>query len=106
MTPELPEMGKLFVAAGFTLIETEKYFIKDDLQDHFLYSNKYRPGRYLSAEVRNNTSAFSAFSDPQEVEDGVAKLASDIASGKVQEVIRSYENEHGDYLFFIAEKRD
>jgi ubiquinone/menaquinone biosynthesis C-methylase UbiE len=104
MTPETNEMEKLFTESGFSLVQTEKYFIKDDLQDHFLYSNKHFPERYLSAEIRNNTSAFSVFSEPEEVATGVSALEEDIRSGKINAVIKEYENDFGDYMFFVAEK--
>lgn len=104
MTPEIPGMEKLFNESGFSLLETEKYFIKDDLQDQFLYSNKHYPGKYLSAEIRNNASSFSAFSEPGEVTQGVLTLEEDIRSGKINTVINNYANDHGDYLFYVAEK--
>ncbi|HET6992098.1 MAG TPA: class I SAM-dependent methyltransferase [Bacteroidia bacterium] len=104
MTPEIPGMEKLFNESGFSLVKTEKYFIRDDLQDQFLYSNKHFPERYLSAEIRNNASAFRAFSDPEEVEQGVMLLEKDIKSGKIKSIISKYENDHGDYLFFVAQK--
>jgi ubiquinone/menaquinone biosynthesis C-methylase UbiE len=104
MTPEIAGMEQLLNEAGFSLVETEKYFIKGDLQDHFLYSNKYSPEKYLSAEIRNNASSFSAFSEPAEVTQGVLMLEEDIKTGKVNSVINNYANEHGDYLFYVAEK--
>jgi ubiquinone/menaquinone biosynthesis C-methylase UbiE len=104
MTPEVDEMEKLLNESGFSLVETEKYFIKDGLQDHFLYSNKHHPEKYLSAEIRNNVSSFSAFSDPEEVLQGVLSLEADIKSGKINSVISAYANDHGDYLFYVAEK--
>lgn len=104
MTPELPEMEKLFNETGFSLAATEKYFVKEDLQDHFLYSNKHFPERYLSAEIRNNASSFRAFSDPAEIAQGVAMLEDDVKSGKINSIIKKYENDSGDYLFYIAEK--
>ncbi len=104
MTPELQEMKVLLTESGFSMVKTEKYFIKDDLQDHFLYSNKHRPEKYLSAEIRNNASSFRAFSDPEEIEKGVRMLDDDIKSGKVNSIIQQYGNEFGDYMFFIAEK--
>jgi ubiquinone/menaquinone biosynthesis C-methylase UbiE len=104
MTPELPEMEQLFNESGFSLVQTEKYFIKDDLQDQFLYSNKHFPERYLSAEIRNNASSFRVFSDPKEIAQGVSALEDDIKSGKINSIIREYENDFGDYLFFVAAK--
>ena len=104
MTPEIPGMEELFNESGFSLVKTEKYFIKNDLQDHFLYSNKHFPESYLSAEIRNNASSFRAFSDPQEVTQGVLALEEDIKSGEINSVINAYANDRGDYLFFVVEK--
>ena len=60
---------------------------------------------YLRPEIRANVSSFSAYSDPEEVEAGLLKLEADIASGKIQDVIKSYENDKGDYIFFVVEKQ-
>lgn len=105
MTPETDGMGKLFREAGFSVVETEKYFIRPDLQDQFLYSKKHSPEQYLLADIRNNSSAFSAFSEPEEVLQGILSLEEDINSGKINSVINAYANDHGDYMFFVAEKK-
>ena len=94
----------MLLRAGFSSVSTEKYFVHDDLQDHFLMSSKYKPERYLIPEMRNNTSAFTVFADQDEVNAGLKALEADINSGKINEIIQSHENELGDYLFFIAER--
>jgi predicted DNA-binding protein len=38
-----------------------------------------------------------------EVEQGLKRLSRDIAGGSINEVIESYRNENGDYLFIAAE---
>ena len=90
--------------AGFSRISTEPYDIRDDLQDRFLYAGKHRPEIYLDPEIRAGISTFTLMADPEEVEQGCRRLADDIESGVIQDVIRTYEHEGGDYMFVIAEK--
>ncbi|MGB0522424.1 MAG: class I SAM-dependent methyltransferase [Flammeovirgaceae bacterium] len=89
---------------GFKHVVSEKYFIKHDLQDHFLYVGKHRPQLYLSPQIRNGISSFAALANAEEVKIGLARLEKDMASGKIEEVIASYKNEDGDYLFLVAKK--
>lgn len=103
-TPPPEEMEAILNRSGFTLSATEKYFVQPDLQDHFLYSNKFRPEQYLRAEIRNGVSSFTIYSEPEEVASGLALLEADIASGKINEVMKRYENDLGDYLFLVATK--
>ena len=100
--PAWDEMEKLFSKAGFSKTRTEPYFIREDLQDHFLYSNKTRPEQYLIPEIRNNASSFTVFSDPEELTQGLIALEADINSGKIKQVMQDYENDLGDYLFITA----
>ena len=47
---QLPAMEVIESAAaeaGFTITQTEKYFVQPDLQDLFLYSGKFQPERYF-----------------------------------------------------------
>lgn len=103
--PEWDVMETMLKNAGFQNISTEKYFVHYDLQDHFLYSNKRRPERYLDPAVRNGASSFTAFSTPEELETGLIALEADIQSGKINEVIQQYSDELGDYLFIKAMKK-
>lgn len=105
VTPPLTEMEATLNASGFNLIATEKYFVQPDLQDHFLYSNKFRPEQYLRPEIRNGASSFTVYADPTEVQTGLILLEQDITSGKIKEVMKQYEKDLGDYMFMIAEKR-
>ena len=105
LVPGIGGMEKLLNESGFQQVTTEKYFVQDDLQDHFLYSNKYRPEAYLDEDIRKGISSFAAFSTPGEVAAGLKALEADIETGAVKEIINSYENEHGDYLFYIAENK-
>lgn len=104
LVPELPEMEQLLNEGGFKLVGTEKYFVQDDLQDQFLYANKSRPEQYLRPEIRQNASSFSAFCEPEELQQGLQMLEADINSGKIADVMKRYENDKGDYMFLDAQK--
>ncbi len=90
--------------SGFTNIQTEKYFIRPDLQDLFLYAGKDNPALYLNPQVRKGISSFSDLANEAEVNRGLARLETDILLGKVQTQINNYKNEDGDYLYIIAKK--
>jgi ubiquinone/menaquinone biosynthesis C-methylase UbiE len=100
--PSLKEMEELLVNAGFEVPDTEKYFVRPDLLDHFLYSYKFDSQAYLDENIRNNTSAFRLFCPQDELDSGLERLRADIQSGKVNEVMSSYENDLGDYLFYCS----
>ncbi len=100
----IPEMTALFEEAGFTNVMTEKYFVHEGLTDHFLYSNKYKPEQYLIPEIRNGASSFTVYADQPEVDKGLIALEMDIQSGRIKDIIQSYENELGDYLFYRITK--
>lgn len=102
--PSYEDMVTLFRNTGFETIDTEKYFVTNELTDHFLYSNKYRPQNYLNPEIRNGASSFTKYADREEVESGLAALEEDIRSGAIEQIIQQYENELGDYLFYIVQK--
>jgi ubiquinone/menaquinone biosynthesis C-methylase UbiE len=104
ITPPLDEMMAILHNAGFSKVSTEKYFVHDGLEDHFLMSGKYKPEMYLSPEMRRNTSLFSYYADQAEVDAGLARLEADIESGQVTQVIQDHENELGDYIFIVAER--
>jgi ubiquinone/menaquinone biosynthesis C-methylase UbiE len=98
------DMKELFLQCGFSSVSEELYFVQPGLQDHFLYSNKFRPERYLIPEIRNGASSFTVYAAAGEVEGGLIALEKDINSGKIHDIMKQYENEKGDYLFFVAEK--
>ena len=89
-------------SAGIRLLETEKYFVQEDLQDLFLYSGKHHPELYLRDKVRNGSSSFSSLAHDTEVRAGLSMLREDIANGSVRDVMHTYTNDLGDYLFVIA----
>ncbi|MCD6064890.1 MAG: putative methyltransferase [Flavipsychrobacter sp.] len=104
LLPDFAGMQQLLNDAGFQQTTIEKYFVQDDLQDHFLYSNKHRPEQYLRPGIRQNASSFSALCSPGELAAGLATLEADIASGAIHDIMKRYENNEGDYLFLVAQK--
>lgn len=102
----LPEaqMELLLRQSGFKTIQSFKYYVREDLQDHFLYSYKFKPKKYLLEEVRNGTSGFRAMCNADELVKGLALLERDIQTGAIIQVMKNYENDFGDYLFLLAEK--
>lgn len=102
--PTLALVEEALLTAGFRLIEKEKYEIRDDLKDMFMYIGKNKPERYLDSTIRNGISTFSDLAEVDEMEKGLEQLTNDITSGKIDKIIRSYRNITGDYLFIKAEK--
>lgn len=102
--PACEHVEKQLAQYGFSVAGTEKYFVRDDLQDLFLYSGKNRPAFYLDEQVRQGISSFSSLANADEVKTGLVRLQHDITTGKISEVIREHENNDGDYLFIIAER--
>ena len=101
--PDTRQMADAMRAAGFQRVREEPYTIRPDLRDFFLYSGKHRPEIYLDPGVRAGISTFSYLADAAEIEGGCTRLASDIDSGRIHEVMRSFDNSLGDYLFMAAE---
>lgn len=102
--PSFDQVKQGLEKAGIEVVTTEKYFIKPDLQDYFLYCGKNRPELYLNDTIRHGISSFSDLSNQTEVEDGLKQLTSDIENDSIQNIIDEYSNDGGDYLFVIAEK--
>lgn len=102
--PGLEKVEEAMNRSGLTITATEKYFVKPDLQDKFLQCGKYDPEMYFDENIRRGISTFSAIAHETEVEQGLEELRSDIDSGKVKEVMNSFENDLGDYLYIIGKK--
>ncbi len=100
--PSLDFLKSSLKEAGFNQSEIEKYNIKPDLEDKFLYCGKHDPTLYFNERIRNGISSFSALSNKEEVESGLSKLKEDISTGEIEKIMMSYENNGGDYLFIRA----
>jgi ubiquinone/menaquinone biosynthesis C-methylase UbiE len=102
--PSLEAVVKTMTLAGLKITTTETLNIKTALQDPFLYCGKQNPKLYFDENIQNGISSFSALAYKTEVEAGLSALRKDINSGAIDEIIKSYSNDFGDYLFIIAEK--
>lgn len=104
---QMPTLKSVFHAmlnTGFKSIKPEKYTIKPDLKDLFLYSGKHNPELYFDAKIRHGISSFSSLSNKKEVDKGLEQMRQDIDNNTIQDIIKSYENNNGDYLFVVARK--
>ncbi|WP_373492676.1 class I SAM-dependent methyltransferase [Aquiflexum sp.] len=100
--PSIKKLSQILKKTGFRIVETEKYDIQDNLEDLFLYSGKHRPELYLKPEIRRGISSFSSLANEQEVTNGLAKLAKEIKTGIIKNVIDEFKTNLGDYLFIVA----
>ena len=100
--PTLESVTTAMKDSGIECLGTEKYYIQPDLQDKFLYCGKHNPELYFDEQIRNGISSFSSLSNRTEVAHGLQNLRKDIDSGKITEIIKSYENDFGDYLYIIG----
>ncbi|MEE4247975.1 MAG: methyltransferase domain-containing protein, partial [Kangiellaceae bacterium] len=103
--PSLEEIDTAISSSNLEIIKTVPYFIKPDLKDQFLYCGKQNPELYFNESIRHGISSFSALANRDEVERGLARLRSDIDSGSIHDIIKSYENDFGDYAYLIMEKK-
>ena len=99
--PRLETITDALQAAGFNSVSTESYEVREDLQDLFLYSGKYKPEIYLDAKIRRNISTFALLADERETETGCKRLAADIESGRIQSIIERHK-QTSDYIFIAA----
>lgn len=104
--PSLNNIREATEAAKLTISSMEKYFIKDDLEDCFLYVGKNKPQYYFDENIRQGISSFSSLANIEEVKQGLAKLRNDIGNGDFEKVKASYENDLGDYLFITISKSE
>jgi SAM-dependent methyltransferase len=103
--PDLEPVIHSLQEVGFQLLYTEPYEVTNELQDFFFYSGKHRPEIYLDPRIRGGLSTFASLAEPDEVDSGCRRLALDIQSGKIEDIMRSYSHNQGDYLFIVAEKK-
>lgn len=100
--PTLENVRTAMKDSGIECLGTEKYYIRPDLQDKFLYCGKHNPELYFDEQIRHGISSFSSLARRKEVSRGLKKLRKDINSGKIIEIIKLYENDFGDYLYIIG----
>ncbi|WP_400077759.1 class I SAM-dependent methyltransferase [Winogradskyella sp. R77965] len=102
--PSIEAVENAMKLSNLKISKTETYSIKPNLKDQFLYCGKQNPKLYFDDNIRHGISSFSALANLEEVETGLETLRIDIDSGKIDEIIKSYENDFGDYLYIIGEK--
>ena len=102
--PPLSAIENALTAANLKIEKCENYFVREDLEDLFLYSGKNRPELYLQPEIRRGISSFSNLANAEEIENGLQRLSEDIESGKISEEIEKHKNDIGDYVFIVTAK--
>ncbi len=102
--PSLESVKSAMTDNGFEIVKAEPYNIQANLEDKFLYCGKQNPEMYFNEQIRHGISSFSSLANRDEVEQGLLKLRHDIDSGKIQEVMKSHQNDLGDYLYVIGRK--
>ncbi len=102
--PSLEVITDAAFKAGFGGIETEKFYVRDNLQDHFLYVGKNTPALYFNKAIQNGISSFSSLAHNEEIKLGLSKLKSDMDAGLFLDIKSQYDNDLGDYLFVIVGK--
>ena len=102
--PALEQVKAAMNNGGIKVLSTHKYFMKPDLEDQFLYCGKQNPELYFDEQIRRGISSFSSLSNKTEVESGLVELRKDIDSGKIENIIKHFENDDGDYLYIIGKK--
>jgi ubiquinone/menaquinone biosynthesis C-methylase UbiE len=102
--PSLTDIEEAIRPTELEIKNIEKYFIKDDLQDKFLYAGKNNPDCYFDEKIRLGISSFSSLANIEEVKHGLSKLKNDMDSKAFDKVQTQYANELGDYLFITMRK--
>jgi len=102
--PSLENVKAAMKDSKIEFLETDKYSIQPDLQDQFLYCGKQNPELYFDAQIRSGISSFASLANRAEVEQGLLELRNDIDSGKINDIISTYKNDFGDYLYIIGKK--
>ncbi len=97
-------LSHALLQAGFKHITMDRFYVSNDLKDWFLHAGKYRPEIYLDPQVRSGISTFAIEENFEEISLGCQRLKEDIHSGKIEQVIKSYESNLGDYAFVVCEK--
>ena len=104
--PSLEDLEEAMLETGFKINKVEKYFVKDDLQDWFLYAGKNNPEYYFDEHIRHGISSFSSLANIEEVNEGLVKLKIDLENGIFEKIKNKFENELGDYLFVTMDRKN
>ncbi len=96
------DLGALLRDAGFTNIHLQPWRVPPDLTDLFWYAGKDRPELYFDSAVRAGISAFRLLCPPGELENGLARLRSDLDSGRWSGIRAAVDEALGDYIFVTA----
>lgn len=99
--PSLDTIQDAANEANLRMSSIEKYFIKDDLKDCFLYVGKNKPECYFDEQIRHGISSFSSLANLEEVKEGLTKLRNDIDTHAFEQIKSHYDNDLGDYLFIL-----
>ena len=83
----------------------EKYSIKDDLEDRFLYIGKNNPKIYFNENIRKGISSFADLANKNEIETGLKSLENDLIKGDFYNVRSNFKENKGDYIFVVAKKK-
>ncbi|MFN0134702.1 MAG: class I SAM-dependent methyltransferase [Phycisphaerae bacterium] len=100
--PDLADVRRALLAAGFAIVTTEPFAVTPELCDHFLYSAKHDPQRYLDPDFRRGISTFQSLIDAEELDQGCAALAEDLRCGRFDAIAQRYAHDRGDYTFVAA----
>jgi ubiquinone/menaquinone biosynthesis C-methylase UbiE len=103
--PSLTDIQEAIKQTSLEITDIEKYFIKDDLQDCFLYVGKNSPNYYFDEAIRHGISSFTSLANIEEVKNGLSQRRTDIDNGTFENIKGKYTNELGDYLFITIDKK-
>lgn len=102
--PSMIELKALLNGANLEMVQTIPYHVENDLKDKFLYAGKHDPEFYLEEPNRQGISSFSDLAYDEEVRKGLETLKTDIETHQIQNIIKTFKGNDGDYLFIEVVK--
>jgi len=103
--PSIEVVRNALLQANMEIMQTEKYFVRDDLVDLFLQSGKNKPWIYFDENIRKGISTFASLASKEEMQNGLERLRIDLDTGHFESIKEKYESDEGDYIFIVAEKK-
>jgi hypothetical protein len=103
--PSPETVAQAMTSSGLKITATDTYRVKPDLQDQLLYYGKQNPELYFDNSICHGISSINALDNKTEVKNALVALRSHIDNGKIDEIIASYQNDLGDYLYVIGENK-